>query len=604
MKKLILMILIIALIKNLYSLSINAGYLLYSYDYNYIYARGNVLVKDKRFKVICDKLLCDIDSKVVVFFNAELIFGKRSFKAKILKYGMNENIFISMDLADEIKKYLINKTGVKETNRNLYYRNINYKSLTESLLYFIVKSLKVNKAGDVYGKKVVPFIEGVRYLQISSLVLNKSKDNNKKKLFYLNKLWYYSRTGFFTQFEINLLSKDKDYYSSSLFEINYDAFHTRDDGLLWYFNFNSENKIKLIKNSSLFINSRYISNNQQTIKLDLDVFNTKNLKLNLGIENRKQFELESELWYRGGMNLLLKKIGRIGLYFNYEKRGAYNNYLNFNSGLIKNINLNFSYKETKELFNDYYNVIKNADLSISYSNKVFNLYSNYSLNSDLMNDKIQFNPYINLKIKPFKIYYGLIDVNIFTSLNINKIKMQENEAFSFISNSGLSLKTKRLSISKKSNLDFELNLEEFLDSENSSNYTSAGIIINFIYNFSKYFTYELHYNYQTRRDTKSWFIQGTSSQDITSIFKLKGFNNVLKSWFSISYNSKLLKFVNTYLNVEIAISRYWTLNTLFNYDFEFNNFSYNIMVNRYAGRINLRITYNSISKRFMLQIIK
>jgi len=604
MKKLILILLLITLIKNLYPISIKADYLLYSYDYNYIFAKGNVFVKDKRFKVISDKLLCDMDSKVIVFFNAKLIFGKKSFKAKILKYGLNENLFIKMDFTDKIKRYLISRTGIKKTNKNLYYRNINYKSLTESLLYFIVKSLKINNSGDVYGKKVVPFIEGVQYLQISSLILNKSNNDNKKSLFYLNKLWYYSRTGFFTQFEINLLSKNKNYYTKNLFEINYDAFHTRDDGLLWYFNINSDNKIKLIKNSSLFINSRYISNNQQSVKLDLNMLNTKNIELKFGIENRKKYDIDSELWYRGGLSLLLKKVGRIGLYFNYEKKGAYNNYLSFNSGLIKNVNFNFSYKETKELFNDYYNVIKNADLSINYSNKVFNLYSNYSLNSDLMNNKVQFNPYINLKIKPFKIYYGLIDVNVFTSLNINKIKMQEDEIFSFISNSGVSLKSKRLNISKKSKLDFELNLEEFLDSENSSNYTSAGIIINFNYNFSKYFTYELHYNYQTRRDTKSWFIQGTSSQDITSIFKLNGFNNILKSWLSISYNSKLLKFVNTYFNVEIAISRYWSLNTLLNYDFEFNNFSYSIMVNRYAGRINLRMTYNSISKRFMLQIIK
>ena len=243
------------------------------------------------------------------------------------------------------------------------------------------------------------------------------------------------------------------------------------------------------------------------------------------------------------------------------------------------------------------------NFSLKYSTKIFNLSADYSLNKDIVHDQSQINPRIDLNFTPFTLYRGLIRFNILSSLNINHLKKADIKDYTYRANVALDINSTKLHLTKQTDLNFSLRLEQFIDKDQDNNLTTAGIILRGKQNIFDFAILELLYNYQTRRRTQKWFISGTNSQDLSAVLKLKEIKGGVKLWTSISYNSKIGKFTTGYLNFDFNIIKNWKIQTLLNYDFEFKNLNYNLYLIRRAGRIALRISYRSLSRKFLLEII-
>ena len=116
-------------------------------------------------------------------------------------------------------------------------------------------------------------------------------------------------------------------------------------------------------------------------------------------------------------------------------------------------------------------------------------------------------------------------------------------------------------------------------------------------------TLEGYYSYQSRRRTKGWLIEGTSSQDLTAVLR---FNPSLHTngWISFSYDPKSGRWRQSFADIAIGLIKNWRFHTLVNYDFllkKLNNIDLYLI--RDAGRFQIRFVWRSISRQILIELV-
>jgi hypothetical protein len=151
-------------------------------------------------------------------------------------------------------------------------------------------------------------------------------------------------------------------------------------------------------------------------------------------------------------------------------------------------------------------------------------------------------------------------------------------------------------------LNFNIALEQFVEKE-GRNFTSGGFIVNANKGLIKGVSIGGLYNIQSRRKTKSWLIEGTTSQNLSAVLKVnpsKRFNG----WISFSFDPKNSRWRQSFADVSIELFRNWKFHSLLNYDFilkKINNVDLYII--REAGQFQLRFVWRSLSKQFMVELV-
>jgi hypothetical protein len=206
-------------------------------------------------------------------------------------------------------------------------------------------------------------------------------------------------------------------------------------------------------------------------------------------------------------------------------------------------------------------------------------------------------------VSPFRLYNGLLQVNFFSSFMINQLNNRGvSDEFSK-ANMGLSLQSEKIRLGRGPEMSFSLAAEQLLDEDPGNNFTSLGYIFKCSQSLTDFADFNFLFNYQTRRKTGKWLIQGTTSQDWSAVLKLKEKADRVQGWVSLSYDTKTGRFTSGLLDCSIAIIKNWQLQTQLNYDFIFKNFSYDLYLIRRAGRIMIRGSYRSLSKQFLLEVL-
>jgi hypothetical protein len=147
-------------------------------------------------------------------------------------------------------------------------------------------------------------------------------------------------------------------------------------------------------------------------------------------------------------------------------------------------------------------------------------------------------------------------------------------------------------------------MEQYIDRDPLSNFTSAGYRIRGKQDLFGVADMELQYNYQSRRQTRSWLISGTHSQDVNAVLRLKErMENRINGGVALSFDSKTGRFSTGYFDGLIALSQNWKFQVQMNYDFQFRNFNYDFFLNRKAGRFTVRVSYRSLSRQFLFELL-
>jgi hypothetical protein len=151
-------------------------------------------------------------------------------------------------------------------------------------------------------------------------------------------------------------------------------------------------------------------------------------------------------------------------------------------------------------------------------------------------------------------------------------------------------------------LNMSVAVEQFLEKEDR-NFTSGGFIGNATVEVARGFFLEGLYNFQSRRRSRDWLIEGTSSQDLSAVFRANP-SNKLNSWISFSYDPKNRQWTQSFADISFEVIRKWKFHTLINYDFILNKLNnIDLFLVREAGRVQLRFVWRSLSKQFSVELI-
>ena len=589
-----------------YHITIEGDYLLYSFDNNYIYGRSNIKLITDDFNVNGGRIEMDVDRRLAFISSECTIFHNNiQIKADVVEIDI-EKLHLSYYLFEDriTKKTLIPSKKTFQV-KSISFPSMKLKELKKSLLYFVGTKVAIKKNFDIFGFMVTAFVEGMHSISFKKFRMNKGITDTDS-MFVLNKLWYYGSMGLVGDVSLNLNKKIKKrlFKSNSNLKVAYDIAEKKTYGSDWTIFFRSLNSLEFSNKNTMNLNMNHITENMSGVSLNYSSKISKTINTGFIIDYKKPHKLKEEAWLRSITSLNLKKFGILNLNLNYEKRKQYRGEITYNNSSIKNLAFAFSSSISNLLTReDLSNKLSTLNFSLKYSTKIFNLSADYSLNRDLIHDRSQSNPRIDFNISPFKLYKGLLSFNILSSLNLNYLKREDVRDNTYQANIAMDITSGNLNVYNSFGLNFSLRMEQFIDEDSENNYTSAGIILRGKQDIFNFGILELLYNYQSRRRTEAWFINGTASQDLSAVFRLKKKGGTVDMWTSVSFNSKTGEFTTGYFNFILNIIKNWRIQTLLNYDFEFDNFSYNLYLIRRAGRIAVRISYRSLSKKFLLEII-
>jgi hypothetical protein len=591
-------------------LDIKGDYLLYSYDFNYVYGQGNILIKGKDFSIQAATVEIDMANRVArVSRNCQLRVGKENYTADILEIDL-ENLSLKLTTYKDsiFSRTLPTQKKTAEVKdavaKQMVFRD--YEALKKSLLYFLNSRIVITASYRLYGYQSTVFIEGIQSLAFKKFKLDKGINEKDDQGFGIDNIWYYSSQGAVANSHLLLekATKNGSIKTFSTLGLIYDVFSDEVVGARGKINFNSVNSLALSKKNTLNLNINYLTDNMFNASMNLKTQWMPHFSSDWMAEYSLTAAKREELWLRLRSNLTGKVLGNVSLNLSYEKEKQYLMEISLQNQTVKNFVLSVRHSRSRLLFNqNQYNLLNSSAFSLSYTNKLFNLVTDYSFHKDLLLNQSQANPQFKLNVIPFQLYNGLLKLNFFSSFMINQLNNKGVHDNFSKANMGLALQSEKIQLGRGPEMSFSLAAEQLLDEEPENNFTSLGYIFKCNQNLTDFVDFNFLFNYQTRRKTEKWFIKGTTSQDWSAVLKLKENKNRVQGWVSLSYDTKTGHFTSSVVDCSVAIIKNWYLQTQMNYDFIFKNFSYDLYLIRHAGRIMFRASYRSLSKQFFLEVL-
>ena len=591
-------------------LEIKGDYLLYSFDFNYVYGLGNITIKAKEFSITAAAVEIDMANRAArVSRDCRVLVGKENYSADMLEINL-ENLSLKFTtFKDSIQSWTLATqkkaaTAADAPARPMVFRD--FEALRKSLVYFLNGRIVITDNYRLYGYQSIVFIEGIQSLAFKKFKLDKGLNEPTDNGFGIDKIWFYPSQGVVVNSHVLLEKAVKHglFKSVSGLDLKYDLLGNDVVGSRLNANFNSLNSLALSKKSGLNLNVSYLSDNMLSASLDFKTQWTPSFSCELLADYSLTAAKKEELWLRLRSGLSGKVLGHVSLNLAYELDKQYVLEISWQNQMVRNFVISAQHSSSRLLYDqDQYNRLNNSAFSLSYSNKLFNLAADYSFHKDLLLDQSQANPQIRLNVSPFRLYNGLLQVNFFSSFIINQLNNRGVRDDYSKANMGLSLQSETIQLGRGPEISFSLAGEQLLDKDPENNFTSLGTIFKCSQSLTDFADFNFLYNYQTRRKTEKWFIQGTTSQDWSAVLKLKEKANRIQGWVSLSYDTKAGRFTSGLLDCSVAIIKNWYLQTQMNYDFVFKNFSYDLYLIRRAGRIMIRGSYRSLSKQFLLEVL-
>jgi hypothetical protein len=591
-------------------LDIKGDYLLYSFDFNYVYGQGNIHIKAKDFTIQAASVEIDMGNRVArVSRNCHVRVGKENYTADILEIDLVDlsltfttykDSIVSWTLATQKKTAKVKNTVVKQM---VFHE---YEALKKSLVYFLNSRIVVTGSYRLYGYRSTVFVEGIPSVAFKKFKLDKGINEPTDNGFGIDKIWFYPSQGVVVNSHLLMEKAVRNglFKSVTGLDLKYDVFGKDIVGSRVKINFNSLNSLDLSKKNGLTFSVNYLTDNMLNASLDLKTQWTPQFSSDLIAEYSLTAAKSEEFWLRFRSGLNGKMLGNVSLSLAYEMEKQYLFEISLQNQAVKNFVISAQHSRSRLMYNqDQYNSLSNSAFSLSYSNKLFNMVADYSFHKDLLLDQSQGNPQFRLNVSPFRLYNGLLQVNFTSSFMINQLNNRGVRDDFSKANMGLALQSEKIQLGRGPEMSFSLAAEQLLDEDPGNNFTSLGYIFKCSQSLTDFADFNFLFNYQTRRKTGKWFIQGTTSQDWSAVLKLKEKANRVQGWVSLSYDTKTGRFTSGLLDCSVAIIKNWHLQTQMNYDFIFKNFSYDLYLIRRAGRIMIRGSYRSLSRQFLLEVL-
>lgn len=591
-------------------LEIKGDYLLYSYDFNYVYGRGNIQIKCKEWSIQAETVEIDMAGRAALASrNCRVETGKQKYAADMLEIDLESLSLKFTTFQERILAWTLPGQKNAAAGENAAVKKITSmdpEALKKSLVYFLNQRIVITQSYRVYGYQTTVFIEGIQSLAFKKFKLDQGADETSIEGAGIDKIWYYPSEGLVINSHMNLEKKIKNGVArtANSLDFKYDILNRIATGSRGKIYFISLNSLDLSKKNDLSLNVNFLTDNLFNSRLAFKTQWTPQLSSEWAAEYSRTAAEQEELWLRLGSNLQNRMLGNLALNLSYEKEKQYVAEISLQNQALKNINLSLQHARSRLRYGqDSYNRLLSSSFFLAYTHRLFNMAADYSFHKDLLQNQSQGTPRFTLNVSPFRLYHNLLQVNLVSSFMVNQLELAGTRDNQSKANLGLNLQSERIQLGHGPAFTIALATEQLLDQERLNDFTSLGCVFKCSQNITGFADLDFLYNYHTRRQTEKWFIRGSTSQDWSVLLRLKEGQRRVKGWMSLSYDTKTGNFTSGYLDCAVTLIKNWEFQTQLNYDFLFKNFNYDFYLIRRAGRIMVRASYRSLSRQFLLELL-
>lgn len=479
---------------------------------------------------------------------------------------------------------------------------ITLESIKKSLLYFTCPKMEITADYQVYGEQAVLYIEGFRSLSFKRFKLSEGFKLEERG-FSIDKLWYTNSQGIVGN--VRHQYSGSHIISSSRLHYEERSILKNNQGPSRQADFLSSAEIDLNPGLKMNISGNYSSSSLWNSEFGLSKKWNQHFLTDLNISYNKPIQTAGETWIGVGSHIRSSRLGSLSLTAKYEIHDQFLGSFSYGKNFFDRFDFTMSstYSKVKARGGSAdFSEIASGNLSLNFNSKLFNFATNYYLNYDLIGSQVLSQPNIQISLKPWRFYGGLLKADLRNVFYYNYLHRPQSGRSTYNNNTILTLGTSPLEIKKNLQIYFELATEQFIEKE-GRNFTSTGLILNIKKSFSSGISLESHYSIQSRRKTKNWLIEGTTGQDLSMMVKLNPSAHVT-GWTSFSYDPKNGRWRQSFTDLSLYLFENWKIHSLLTYDFLLNKVNnIDLFLIREAGRFQLRFIWRSISKQFLVELI-
>jgi hypothetical protein len=246
--------------------------------------------------------------------------------------------------------------------------------------------------------------------------------------------------------------------------------------------------------------------------------------------------------------------------------------------------------------------ILTGQVGLSYDAAGYQASAEYHLNEDLLGDRSLTQPQFRLAVKPLKFYGGLLTATLSNALIFQTLNDAGKLTHSYHNNAIFNLAAAPIQTRSGLTIRTSVSAEQFTEKE-GRDFTSGGLVLQAVQEFAPGVTLEAFYSAQSRRRSRGWLIEGTTSQDLTAAFRVKPGGRI-DGWLSVSYDPKHGEWKRGFSDLTVGLIKDWRLRGLLSYDFYTKKMSsIDLYLVRRAGRFDLRFLWRSLSKQFLIELV-
>lgn len=571
MRKFLFIFLILSLFSQVYSkLRIigtgKGNFLSYSYDKNIFYGE-KVEMKLWEWSFKGERVMIDFDTNVIdIMGEAQVEKGDKKISGDELKFSFILKKFILYSYGEKIEcKYFDeNLNGEEKSNISLEMREIDVEIVSNSFLYYTFTRMEILENLRIIGYDVISHLEGIRSIPLGKFVVKKGTINIGSGV-RVGKLWYSNSQGVVMDATAVIKKRGED-LSNTYVSYEEKSF-LKEYQEKRIIRLRNNNRFLLGKNWESHLSANFDSISSWNTNLSFSKI-TPSFSTNFSLYHFNSFvNIPSETWLRMNSTVNSSKIANISFSLGYERKGQFLSSLSISRGIFKNIFLSASssYNFIKKRGEFEGSNIFSGSLSVRFAPRFFSISSSYSLNNDLIRGNRLTTPSLNVEISPFYFYSKLIQLNLSNSLFYNIWNEPGAKRTDFTDNFVFNLSTSLNTIPVLKNLSFNYRLEHLWRGKGEG-FLTSGVSFNMRRSFFKdALNLSFLYNFNTRRRTKGWFIEGNNFENLSLFLNIKPYES-LNMNFSINGESKR-GLVNSFGTFNYSLGRSWIAELDFNYDF-------------------------------------
>ncbi len=608
MRKFLFLLLIFSLLSQAYSkLKIigtgKGNFLSYSYDKNIFYGE-KVEMKLWEWSFKGERVMIDFDTNVIdIMGEAQVEKGGKKISGDELKFSFILKKFILCSYGEKIECKYFDENLNEEEKSNIFLeiREIDAEIVSSSFLYYTFTRMEILENLRVIGYDVISHLEGIRSIPLGKFVVKKGTINIGSGV-RVGKVWYSNSQGVVMDAAAVIKRKGED-LSNTYVSYEEKSF-LKDSQEKRIIRLRNNNRLLLGKNWESSLSANFDSVSSWNTNLSFSKI-TPSFSTNFSLYHFNSFvNIPSETWLKMDSTVNSSKIANISFSLGYERKGQFLSSLSISRGIFKNIFLSSSssYNFIKKRGEFDGSNIFSGSLSVRFSPRFFSISSSYSLNNDLIRGNRLTTPSLNFEISPFYFYSRLIQLNLSNSLFYNIWNEPGARRTDFTDNFVLNLSTSLNTIPILKNFSFNYRLEHLWRGKGEE-FLTSGASFNLRRSFFKeVLNLSFLYNFNTRRRTKGWFIEGNSFENLSLYLNIKPYES-LNMNFSMNGEPER-GLVNSFGTFNYSLGRSWIAELDFNYDFLIKKIAnLEAYLIRDTEKFSIRIGWRMLGKQIFVDFL-